>query len=77
MAHFQIFTKIKDGRKLAICDDDISSYEDLEHCTIVKTKDGEEYEVRQYIDDVFEDPAPVKRVRDKKTPFIPIRLSSN
>mgnify|MGYP003602282076 CR=1 FL=1 len=76
MALFQILTKVLDGRKIAVNIDDIKTVEDFEDCTLICLVDGDEFEVDECIDDIFPNSA-TPRQRDKKTPFIPIKLSSN
>ena len=76
MAQYQILTKT-DGKKIAINNERISYFEDIEDdCTLIVTIDGDELEVQESINDIFPDPSTPTR-RDKKTPFIPIKLSSN
>jgi uncharacterized protein YlzI (FlbEa/FlbD family) len=77
MATFQILTKVDDGLKIAINNERISEIEDLEDCTLINTIDGQQIEVRECIDDIFPDPRTPKQIRDPKTKFIPIKLSSN
>ena len=76
MPFFNILTKISDGRKIAINSDDIKFIEELEECTLICLLDGDEFEVEEFIDDIFPNSTPTRH-RDKKTPFIPIKLSSN
>lgn len=76
MPFFNILTKISDGHKIAINSDDIKIVEDFEECTLICLVDGDEFEVEESIDDIFPNNTP-PRHRDKKTPFIPIKLSSN
>jgi len=76
MAQFQILTKIEDGAKIAINIDQIRLIEDYDGCTLICLYDGEEIEVHECIDDIFPN-SDTPRYKDKKTPFIPIKLSSN
>jgi uncharacterized protein YlzI (FlbEa/FlbD family) len=76
MALFNILTKVSDGRKIAINSDDIKMMEDFEEYTLICLIDGDEFEVEESIDDIFPNSGTPKQ-RDKKTPFIPIKLSSN
>jgi uncharacterized protein YlzI (FlbEa/FlbD family) len=76
MALFNILTKVSDGRKIAINSDDIKTMEDFEEYTLICLVDGDEFEVEESIDDIFPNSGTPKQ-RDKKTPFIPIKLSSN
>ena len=74
MAQFKILTKVSDGRKIGINIDLISFIEDLEDSTILIFNDEE---VEESIDDIFPNSDTPIRQRDKATPFIPIKLSSN
>lgn len=76
MALFQILTKVEDGQKIAINIDDIKIMEDFQDFTLVCLVDGDEFEVEESIEDIFPNSGTPKQ-RDKKTPFIPIKLSSN
>jgi uncharacterized protein YlzI (FlbEa/FlbD family) len=76
MALFNILTKVSDGRKIAINSDYIKTMEDFEEYTLICLVDGDEFEVEESIDDIFPNSGTPKQ-RDKKTPFIPIKLSSN
>lgn len=76
MALFQILTKVEDGQKIAINIDDIKIMEDFKDFTLVCLVDGDEFEVEESIEDIFPNSGTPKQ-RDKKTPFIPIKLSSN
>lgn len=77
MAIFQILTKIEDGKKIAINHERIAEFEDIDGYTLITTIDDVRVEVRESIDDIFNDSSTPTRNRDKKTPFIPIKLSSN
>jgi uncharacterized protein YlzI (FlbEa/FlbD family) len=76
MTLFNILTKVSDGRKIAINTNDIKIIEDFKECTVIELFEGDTFEVEESIEDIFPNSGTPKQ-RDKKTPFIPIKLSSN